>query len=189
MWIHKRIGNTDSLVATCSLALATLGSVSRTTHGCIECVEVSSRRRFGGTSLRPEGVRVLDVGSGTGFYVDLWHTLNAGHVTGSDLTEVAVDQRRRRYSSDSFVQFDVGAAHPFRPGEFGVVSMMDVLYHIVDDARFERAFLNAFDVLAPGGLLIFSENFVRHGAVRIPHQASRTIRDIENAVTTAGFEV
>lgn len=136
-----------------------------------------------------EAARVLDVGSGTGFYVDLWHELNAGHVTGSDLTEVAVDQLRSRHPDDDFVQFDVGATHPFRPGEFGAVSMMDVLYHIVDDGRFERAFVNAFEVLAPGGLLIFSENFVRDDAVRIPHQASRTLRDIEDAVTTAGFEI
>ena len=30
--------------------------------------------------------RVLDVGSGTGFYVSLWRELGAGAVTGSDLT-------------------------------------------------------------------------------------------------------
>jgi SAM-dependent methyltransferase len=137
----------------------------------------------------PEAVRVLDVGSGTGFYVDLWHELRAGHVTGSDLTEVAVGQLRSRHPGDDFVQFDVGGTHQFQPEEFGAVSMMDILYHIVDDTRFEQAFVNAFEVLAPGGLLIFSENFVRHDAVRIPHQASRTKQDIEKAVTAAGFEV
>jgi SAM-dependent methyltransferase len=138
----------------------------------------------------PETVSVLDVGSGTGFYVDRWHELMAGHVTGSDLTAVAVGRLTSRYPTDRFVQFDIGGStHPFVPREFGAVSMMDVLYHIVDDDRFEQAFVNVFDLLEPGGFLIFSENFVQYGDVRLPHQASRTIGNIQKAVTGAGFEI
>ena len=33
---------------------------------------------------------VLDVGSGTGFYLDVWQQLGVSHITGSDLTDVAV---------------------------------------------------------------------------------------------------
>ena len=38
--------------------------------------------------------RVLDVGTGTGFYIDRWHELGAGEVAGADLTEVAVQRLR-----------------------------------------------------------------------------------------------
>ena len=40
------------------------------------------------------GKSVLDVGAGTGFYVDRWRRLGA-RVTGLDLTDVAVDELSR----------------------------------------------------------------------------------------------
>src|SRR6185503_13304885 len=135
-------------------------------------------------------VRVLDIGSGTGFYVDRWHELGIHALTGSDLTEVAVENLRRKHPGDMFVRFDVGGdAHPFDGARFDVVSMMDVLYHVVDDARFRKAFATVFDLLAPGGHLMFSENFLHGDAVRIPHQASRSLAEIERVVTDAGFEI
>src|SRR4051812_15466128 len=38
--------------------------------------------------------RVLDVGSGTGFYLDRWRELGAAAIVASDLTEVAVRRLR-----------------------------------------------------------------------------------------------
>jgi SAM-dependent methyltransferase len=140
--------------------------------------------------LSPPALSVLDIGSGTGFYVDCWHEVGAGSVTGSDLTEVAVQSLRRAHPGDAFARLDVGGdANPFGDARFDAVSMMDVLYHVVDDARFRRAFETAFGLLAPGGYLIFSENFVHGEAIRIPHQASRSLADIEAAVSGAGFEI
>src|SRR4051794_25328415 len=46
------------------------------------------------------GAEVLDVGSGTGFYVDRWHELGAAKVTGIDLTDVAVSTLRQRFPND-----------------------------------------------------------------------------------------
>jgi SAM-dependent methyltransferase len=133
---------------------------------------------------------VLDIGTGTGFYLDRWHELGVGRVTGSDLTEVAVANLQRRNPLDSIVRFDAGGdQHPFGAARFAAVSMMDVLFHIVDDERFRRAFASAFELLEPGGVLMFSENFVHGDAIRLPHQASRSLGEIERAVADAGFEV
>jgi SAM-dependent methyltransferase len=138
----------------------------------------------------PRDLRVLDIGSGTGFYVDRWHELGVARVSGSDLTEVAVANLRRRNPLDAFFAFDVGAdEHPFGTTRFTAVSMMDVLFHVVDDGRFRRAFANVFALLEPGGVLMFSENFVHGDAIRLPHQASRSLREIERAVADAGFDV
>jgi SAM-dependent methyltransferase len=135
-------------------------------------------------------LRVLDIGSGTGFYIDRWHELGVTGLTGSDLTEVAVDNLQRRNRLDAFIAFDVGAdVHPFGAARFAAVSMMDVLFHVVDDERFRRAFTNVFELLEPGGVLMFSENFVHGDAIRVPHQASRSLREIERAVADAGFDV
>jgi SAM-dependent methyltransferase len=135
-------------------------------------------------------MRVLDVGSGTGFYIDRWHELGVSSVTGADLTETAVERLRHRYPDDRFVRFDVTeAGAPLEPGSFELVSAMDVLFHIVDDEGFARAFETLFSLVAPGGRLVFSDNFLHGPAQRARHQVSRPLEDIEAAVRAAGFEV
>jgi SAM-dependent methyltransferase len=139
---------------------------------------------------RREGMRVLDIGSGTGFFVDRWHELGVPAVVGADITQTAVEQLRRHFPADRFERVDIGATElPFEEASFDAISGMDVLYHIVEDARFRQAFANVFSLLAPGGLFVFSENFVHGPAVRGEHQVSRSIGEIEAAISAAGFEV
>ena len=137
------------------------------------------------------GRSVLDVGSGTGFYVDRWQRLGA-RVTGLDLTEVAVARLTRAYPDARFVRGDIGGALetlPFAADSFDAVSAFDVLFHIVDDAQYARAFQNIAVMLRPGGWFLWSDNFLRHGAVRVRHQASRPLAGSVRLVEAAGFEV
>jgi len=137
----------------------------------------------------PGLLRVLDIGSGTGFYVDRWHELGTRSVTGTDLTDTAVERLRLSHPGDRFERFDVGSDEaPFDAGSFDAVSIIDVLYHVVDDERFRAAFRNAFELLAPGGVLVFTENFLHGPTQRVEHQVSRSLEDIEAAVRAAGFE-
>jgi hypothetical protein len=59
----------------------------------------------------------------------------------------------------------------------------------MDDARYRAVFASIYDVLAPGGWLLFSENFIhapsRHGR----HFVARSIEETQSAVTDAGFEI
>ena len=136
------------------------------------------------------GQRVLDIGSGTGFYIDRWHEVGVTRVTGSDLTDVAVANLRARHANDEFVRFDVGdEGHPFGDQRFTIVTAMDVLYHLVDDRRYAQALSNVFELLEPAGCFVFTENFVHGDAVRVPHQVSRSLHEIEQAATGAGFEI
>ena len=137
------------------------------------------------------GAAVLDVGAGTGFYVDRWQRLGAG-VTGLDLTDVAVAELTRCFPASRFVRADIGL--PLDPGLlapacFDAVSAFDVLFHIVDDTQYARAFQNIATLLKPGGWFLWSDNFLRHDTERVRHQASRTLAESERLVTTAGFEV
>jgi predicted TPR repeat methyltransferase len=133
---------------------------------------------------------VLDVGSGTGFYVERWHELGAGHVTGSDIAAVAVQRLRRRFPADTFVRWDVGSHTQELDGQrFDAISAIDVVFHLLDDRGYERCFANLRALLKPGGLLVFSENFLHDGVLRLPHQVSRTLPQIERVVTEAGLEI
>jgi SAM-dependent methyltransferase len=137
-----------------------------------------------------KGRNVLDVGSGTGFYVDRW--LKAGaKVTGLDLTDVAVEELGRSFPGARFVRADIGgsAGISLAPGSFDAVSAMDVLFHIVDDAAYARAFANIATVLRPGGWLLWSDNFLRHDTERVAHQASRSLAESVRCVEAAGLEI
>ena len=134
--------------------------------------------------------RVVDVGSGTGFYVARWLALGA-QVTGLDLTEVAVEQLRRGFPQARFLQADIGGprAGIALEGGFDAASAFDVLFHLVDDAQYAQAFRNLAALLKPGGWLLWSDNFLRHATERVEHQASRPLAESERLVEAAGFEV
>ena len=137
------------------------------------------------------GASVLDVGAGTGFYVDRWKRLGA-RVTGLDLTEVAVDELSRCFPGNRFVRADIGGPLdqvPLRPASFDAVSAFDVLFHIVDDAAYTRAFQNIASLLKPGGWFLWSDNFLKTDTKRIAHQASRPLRESVRLVEAAGLEV
>ncbi len=91
-------------------------------------------------------------GQGTGrrlrqrFYLDLWQRMGARRVFGCDLT---------LFPGVEVSQADIGDERvPFEPGSFDAISCMDVLFHIVDDARYERAIRTCASLLRPGGILL-----------------------------------
>jgi len=135
---------------------------------------------------------VLDVGSGTGFYVEQWHRLGVPRVTGFDITTTAVAGLAARFPTDRFRQVDIGQA--LEPDlaaldPFDAVSAMDVLFHIVDDDQYGRAFANIARLVRPGGWFLWSDNFLRHTTERVEHQVSRSLADSERLVRSAGFEI
>ena len=108
------------------------------------------------------GHRVLDAGCGTGFFVE--HFLARGaFVTGVDLTDVSARELSRRFPE---ARFEVGDLSEWRPrATYDVVSCFDVLFHIVDDERWDRALTNLTDAVAPGGYFVFTEAFHRRPRV------------------------
>ncbi len=132
---------------------------------------------------------VLDIGSGTGFYIDLWRELGALSITGCDITDFAVGRLRQLFPSHTFHRVDIGAeSEPLPRGCFDVVSCCDVLFHIVDDARYVRAFQNIYSLLKPGGVLVFTEVFRHEETLRHQHIVHRSIGAIDAALDEAGFE-
>src|SRR5262249_17338753 len=86
------------------------------------------------------------------------------------------------------VQLDIGdEALDLPEASFDAISAMDVLFHITDDARFARAFVNATRLLRPGGLFVFSDLFVHAAPWRAPHPAVRSLHQGPAAVAGGGL--
>lgn len=140
--------------------------------------------------LVPADTRVLDVGSGTGVYVQEWQSWGAREVTGCDITQIAVDRLTRSFPGVRFLRVDIGGSDldGLAQESYEVVSALDVLFHIVDDSSYDRAIRNVASLLVRGGWFIYSDNFV-HRQTRISHYVSREETDILGTLRRNGFRV
>lgn len=143
------------------------------------------RRRLDGF---PPGA-VLDVGSGTGFYLDRWQELGARRIVGSDITDTAVERLRVSHPGIDTFRMDICDGDPRLDGSFDAVSCMDVLFHVLDDARFAAALQNLRKALRQGGVLFLSDNFPKQPVPRERHFATRCLDEYTEALHAARFSI
>lgn len=137
---------------------------------------------------------ILDVGCGTGFYVGLWkNEIGVRHITGIDMTNIAIENLKEKFPDAEFYRSDVSndadLAFLIRTKEFDVVSAFDVLFHIVDDNRYEKAIKNIHSMLKSNGIFVFSDNFIHGPTIRSTYQVSRSLSHIEKTLIENGFEI
>jgi SAM-dependent methyltransferase len=104
----------------------------------------------------PRARRVLDVGSGTGFWID-YYLRRGAEVTGLDIAPTAIARLAERFPQARFALADVGET-PIE-GRYDLVNAFDVLYHITDDARWTAALTHLGRAVADGGLLLVTDTF------------------------------
>ncbi len=114
--------------------------------------------------------RVLEVGCGTGFYTRLCLEAGAQDYTGIDIAETLFPELRRRYPAAVFERCDITERAP--AGTFGLILMIDVEQHIVDEARFGRAMQQLQCCLEPGGALVMTSWLA-------PERRRRTLYEVE----------
>lgn len=137
------------------------------------------------------GKRVLDVGSGTGFYISRWRERGVSDIVGLDFSPFAVSRLRETLPGTRFLIGDIGERGFMLPQEsFDAISAFDVLFHIVDDERYLNALRNMNGALRADGLLFYSDNFIRKETLaHEKYWKSRSLAEIESALDAAGFEV
>jgi 2-polyprenyl-3-methyl-5-hydroxy-6-metoxy-1,4-benzoquinol methylase len=142
-----------------------------------------------GFSLRDK--RVLEIGAGMGAYVDFWKRGGARDITGLDLSAAAVAFLAQRYPQHRFLRRDVAA--PNLQADCGtgydLVTAIDVLYHVMDDAMLDSALRNVFEVLRPGGVFALSDQFLHRASEPYGYLCWRSLEHWQQALARAGFEI
>lgn len=137
-----------------------------------------------------ENATILDVGCGTGFYIARWEQAGAKKIVGVDITRTAVAGVQSLYPQHSFYQIDITSnIRPIKTYSFDIVSAFDVLFHIVEQGRYEHAIRNIYSLLKPGGTFVFSENFLHRETFVSAHQVCRKLDYIERLLLAAGFHI
>lgn len=108
-----------------------------------------------GVSVKDKGA--LDIGCGSGFFIDYYLKAGARSVTGIDITDISVEALRKRYPAAAFMKVDIGSSVSPALGQFDIISAFDVLYHIVDDGAFANAIANIAGCAAPGATIFITD--------------------------------
>ena len=133
----------------------------------------------------PRGRRVLDVGCGTGFFTS-YYVERGAQVTGLDIAPTSIATLSERFPAARFVLADVGE-QPVE-GRFDLVNAFDVLYHIVDDARWARAVGHLAAAVEPGGLLLVTDTFSDAPGLA-EHNRMRPLARYRDLLAAAGLGV
>jgi 2-polyprenyl-3-methyl-5-hydroxy-6-metoxy-1,4-benzoquinol methylase len=113
-------------------------------------------------SLDFSKAKILDIGSGAGFYIGLWQGNSTRHIVGSDISDYAISRLKSKYSSLPIKKLDISENlknQGFSGEKFDVISAFDILFHIVDEDGYINSFRNISEILNKNGYFIFSENF------------------------------
>jgi 2-polyprenyl-3-methyl-5-hydroxy-6-metoxy-1,4-benzoquinol methylase len=108
----------------------------------------------------PRGKRVLDVGCGTGFFT-AYYISRGAQVTGIDIAPTSIERLRKRHPEARFLLADVSEAALAE--RFDLVNAFDVLYHVTDETKWERAVKALAAAVEADGLLLLTDTFLSPG--------------------------
>jgi SAM-dependent methyltransferase len=152
-------------------------------RACYELRREVLARALRQAGLDPHGKSVLDVGCGTGFFT-AWYLARGARVTGVDIAPTSVERLRTRFPEARFMLADVSEVA--LEGTFDLVNAFDVLYHVVDDARWAAAVRRLGDAVAPGGALLVTDTFAALGAIA-EHNRMRPLAEYRRVLEPLGF--
>ena len=141
-------------------------------------------------SLAPAD-RALDLGVGDG---RLTTELKATHLTGADVSQVALDRAQGRLPGAALVLVEPDEPLPFADNEFDLVTCIETIEHVRD---VQLAFSEIRRVLRPGARLALTTpaasrwRFLLHGVEHpfSPHVRAFTRRSLRTILETMGFQV
>jgi SAM-dependent methyltransferase len=147
------------------------------------------KKAFAQFDIQCEHKDVLDVGCGTGFFVDTYHALGARSITGIDITQKSIQALKHKYPHHTFVQMDIGKERTEVLGRFDIINAFDVLYHVQDESAFQNAVANLAQA-SRRGTYIFLTDLLGPTRVQISdHVTFRALDTYTEAFAQHGLEV
>lgn len=181
---EERLRNNLNLRGTGHRAfgLAYNGWIYRAQSDCMDAIAARASIEFSGRTA-------LDVGSGTGYFVEYFARKGVAHVTGLDITQASVDYLTQTYPDYAFQAADIAAATFTLSKQFDIVSIISVLYHVVDDAGFAHAVANLCAHVKPGGYLFLSDTFQQPLLPTARHARFRPLDRYRELLGAGGMEI
>jgi len=139
--------------------------------------------------IKAQGQRVLDIGVGSGFYLDYWKKQGTKSITGIDITQKSVSTLAIKYPEYQFIKADISAAELPLNETFDIITAFDVLFHIVEEDKFEQAIRNIRRLSHPQTKVLIMDSFLKNMLPADFHQNYRTLERYQGVLKEAGIEM
>jgi len=133
------------------------------------------------------GKRVLDIGAGFGYFVQKYLDWGAKRVAGVDLTAVSVQALQQQFPGHEFFQADISDPALSITGPYDLVSAISMIFHIVEEARFQQALTNMARLVQPGGHLLIVDAFRSSWVLTARHAKLRDLSAYRPNLEREGF--
>lgn len=138
--------------------------------------------------IDPKGKTVLDIGVGTGFYIDYWTKRGAKYVKGIDITEKSISSLKLTYPQYDFMKADISSTELPIKEKFDIVTAFDVLFHITEENKFEQAMNNLRSLSHKQTKIFITDTFLKKATGPGFHEYDRTIERYSEALSKVGIE-
>lgn len=143
--------------------------------------------------LSTKNKTILDVGSGTGFWINYYLKRGIKYIYGCDISNTAVRNLKTIYSKyDNVFIFEADFGSKSIPFDvkFDIVNAMDVAYHIVDDDDFNAFIDNISRCLRSKGYVFLTDAFPERPRVtRYLHVKNRTLNEYNERMKRNGIKI
>ena len=137
-------------------------------------------------------VSVLEGAVGVGAYAEIWGRLGAREWVGLDISSHAIQNLQRRFPKSEFHVADLtlpAVDVVLGDRSFGLVTAIDVLYHLVDEGPFARALRNLARRVCAEGYLLLSDVFCQPPEQHIATRNAAISRVLSFVAAAAGFRI
>jgi SAM-dependent methyltransferase len=150
-------------------------------------------RLIGDLSMKADGGRVLDVGSGSGRWVRFFlERFQPESLMGVDYSEASVELLKRWHPSEKtpleFRIADITKPKLDLGGDFDLINVANVLFHIPEPELFAAALENLARLVAPTGHIVTTE-YLPRTTMRTEWMMVRSRYDFQAAVKSVGLHV
>ena len=129
-------------------------------HYC--SVEMQILKHFYNNNISIKNYNLLDIGSGSGHWIDFYLSLGFSQAIGVDVSLSSVKFLKNKYESNNKVNIVHGSftevVENFQIG-FNIINAIGVMFHIVDDSKWEKAIQSVSKRLKDNGLFIIGGHF------------------------------
>ena len=107
-----------------------------------------------------KGKSVVDIGCGTGFWVEFYKSKGATPIVGVDVTSISIERLKEEYRQLEFRELDIGEANINIDRRFDIVHVFDVLYHIKGRSNFRNAISNVAHLSNVGAYIFITDSLI-----------------------------
>jgi SAM-dependent methyltransferase len=133
---------------------------------------------------------VLDIGCGTGYFTEFYAKLSPVSYTGVDISNTSIQKLKPRFPQYAFYRAEFGDVRLTLPKKkYNLIHCFDVIYHITDDIKFNRAIKQFDQLLCPGGWCLVTDFYGDSDQKTSDHAKQRSKASWEKALQNTSLNI